>query len=244
MYFRIAYICLNQLLKKPIDGLLFEPTGGYINFCNSEIAGRLKRLDIPVVIMDWAVDDCPFSYVSLDDYEGGFLATDYLIKSGHKRIAYLYPDDKLPAIQRYRGHRSALEKNGITHLEHLDKRTTGLAWDTEGEIERLVEKLLSENKNPPTAICFYNDAAAIRGCKAIRAAKKRVPLDISVVGYDDADFSAFIDVPLTTVIHPKFQIGKWAAEILFDEIENYPHSVKRKMIMKPSLIKRNSVKVL
>lgn len=234
--------CLRQLLEKPIDGLLFEPTGGYQNIEDAEVFRIVKELTIPVVLMDWAIDDLGVSYVSPDDFAGGLQATGYLAECGHRRIAYIYPNDKMPSQQRYAGHRQALEEYGVDHDLRIDKSTTGIQWDEPGCIETLVQELLDMGDDRPTAMIFFNDDAASRAYPIVRKAGLTIPDDISIVGYDDAEFVTRLDVPLTTVVHPKYQIGKWAAEILFDEIEHDGQRAPHQMIIKPTLVVRDSVK--
>jgi GntR family transcriptional regulator, arabinose operon transcriptional repressor len=235
--------CLRQLLEKPIDGLLFEPTGGYEyeDVGEAEIFQLVKELSVPVVLMDWAIDDLGVSYVSPDDFAGGLQATSHLAESGHQRIAYIYPNDKSPSQRRYAGHKQALETHGIEHDPRLDKPTPGVQWDEPGRIETLVQELLDLGDQRPTAMCFFNDDAALRAYPILRKAGLTIPDDMSIMGYDDAEFGARVEVPLTTVMHPKYQIGKWAAEILFDEIAHDGQQSPHQMIIKPRLVVRDSV---
>ncbi len=235
---------LKQLLEKEIDGLLFEPTGGYEKVREAEVFRVLECLNIPVVMMNWAIDELDLSYVSMNDFEGGFKATNYLIEAGHQRIACVYPGDKIPALQRYNGYRKALETHGIKYDNRLDKCTTGVKWDDPGHMHTLTEELIALGDKRPTAMFFFNDDAALRAYDTIRKAGLKIPDDISIMGYDDFEFSARIEVPLTTVVHPNDQIGKWAAEILFDEIENKTNTPPRQMLLKPTIAERDSVKVM
>ncbi len=230
----------TQLLEKDIDGVLFEPTGGYSSIQEAEVFQHMKGLRIPVVLMNWAIDELDVSYVSLNDLTGGFKAATYLLEAGHRRIACVYPADKIPARQRYEGYRKALEEYGVPYDRRLDKATNGMLWDEPGHIQTLVTELLELGKDRPTAIFFFNDDAALRAYETIRQAGLTIPGDISIMGYDDFEFSARVEVPLTTVIHPNYQIGKWAAEILFDEIEDNTIP-PRQIILKPTIAERSSV---
>lgn len=234
----------RQLLEKEIDGLLFEPTGGYDSIRDAEVFQQMEGLRIPVVLMNWAIDELDLSHVSMNDFDGGFKAVNYLLEAGHRRIACVYPADKIPARQRYHGYRKALENYGARYDSRLDKATIGIKWDEPGHIETLTRELLDLGEHRPTALFFFNDDAALRTYNVIRSAGLRIPEDISIMGYDDFEFSARVDVPLTTVIHPNYQIGKWAAEILFDEIENQKSTLPRHTILKPTIVERRSVKCL
>ena len=237
-------ICLEQLLEKNVEGLLVEPSGGFRDIHESKIFRLLKDLTIPVVFMDWAIDDPEISYVSLDDVEGGFRATSYLIEAGHTRIACVYPDDHIPGIQRYQGYRRALEASGLEYDSQLDKPSTILTWNEGEEISRQVKELIAPGNDRPSAVFFFNDAAALRGYAVIREAGLKIPDDISVVGFDDSELAALADVPLTSVIHPKYQIGRWATEILFEDIEHEGQKTHRQMMINPTIAVRDSVKSL
>ncbi len=236
--------CLEQILEKKIDGLLIEPCGGLSPFEESKNFRLLKELKIPVVFMDWAIDDSEISYVSPNDVEGGFRATSYLAEMGHRRIAHIYPYDTMPGIKRYQGYRKALERYGIDYDSRLDKSTTISKWNEPSHIAMLMSELIDLGNARPTAVFFFNDDGALQGCHAIRKAGLTIPNDISVIGFDDSEFASRAEVPLTTMIHPKYHLGKWAAEILFEHIEQKKHRIPRQMILNPTLVVRDSVKFL
>jgi GntR family transcriptional regulator of arabinose operon len=234
--------CLEQLLEKGIDGLLIEPSGGYQPFQDSQNFRLLKTLTIPIVVMDWALDDLEISYVSPHDVEGGFRATSYLVRAGHKRIACVYPNDTLPGIQRYQGYRKALATYQLAYDSQIEKSTTILKWNEPGQIATMVMELIALGDDKPTAVFFFNDDAALQGYEVMRNAGLTIPEDISIIGFDDSEFAVRTEVPLTTMIHPKYQLGKWAAEILFDHIEHNGQRTPWQMLLNPAIAVRNSVK--
>lgn len=237
-------VWVEQLLKRKIDGLLFEPAGGVQDFQQTKTYALLKEIEIPVVFMSWVFDDPDISYVSLDDIEGGFRATSYLINAGHTRIAYVYPRDHAPALHRYQGYRQALEVHGLTYDRSLDCSSTIFEWNTADYAYLLTKELLASPHKRPTAIFYFNDDGAFRGYAAIRDAGLNIPDDISVMGYDDADLAVRTEVPLTTVIHPKYRIGKWATDILFEQIERKDRQIPWQMLIHPTPAIRDSVKIL
>ncbi|MBN2376899.1 MAG: GntR family transcriptional regulator [Sedimentisphaerales bacterium] len=234
-------LCLEHLLDKKIDGLLLEPAGGIQKIEDSKTFRMLKTLTIPVVFMDWVINQPDVSYISLDDVEGGMRATSYLIDAGHKRIACVYPNDHIPGLQRYQGYRKALEANRIKYESTLDKAGTILRWNDADYAPALTKELLDLGEARPTAIFFFNDAAALRSYATIREAGLKIPEDISLIGFDDSEMASLADVPLTSVVHPKYQIGKLAAETLFDHIESKENRVHRQIIINPTIAMRNSV---
>lgn len=237
--------CLEQLLEKDIDGLLIELAGGFRDIHESKTFGLLKDLTIPVMFIDWVIDDPSVSFVSINDLEGGFRATKYLLDAGHTRIACVYPNDHVPGSQRYQGYRNALDAHHVPYNPQFDKAGTIFRWNEPEYINRLVKELLVLKDNRPTAIFFFNDSAALQGYQAIRESGLKIPDDISVVGFDDSEFATMLDVPLTSMNHPKYQIGRWAAEMLFDNISARGQRITpRQLVVNPTLVIRESVKEL
>jgi GntR family transcriptional regulator of arabinose operon len=237
-------IRLQQMLDKQIDGLLIEPSGDFPCLEEMEIFHQLKHLVLPVVFMDWTLSDPNVSYISLDDVEGGFRATTYLAEAGHRRIAHVYPNDTRPALKRYEGYRKALSLHNIEYDRRLDKSITIAEWNSPNLIKRLILELIGLGDQRPTAIFFFNDDGALQGFDALRQAGLQVPEDCSIMGFDDSEMAARAEVPLTTMIHPKYQLGKWAAELLFNQIEDGGHSAPNQVILNPRIAVRKSVKHL
>lgn len=241
--------CLDRLLKKNIDGLLIEPCLGDEDFEKSENYRVLKQLEIPLVIMDWIIDDMEMSYVSPNDIEGGYRATRYLIEAGHKRIAIVGPYDTIPGFKRYQGYLRALDFFGLERDPRLEKLMTIRRWNENGQMDlatshivELVDELLALGKDRPTAIFFYNDEGSFHGYMAIRRAGLSIPDDVSIIGFDDSEFATLTEVPLTSVIHPKYDLGKWSAEVLFDKLKNNGSSPATQMVFNPTIAVRRSVK--
>lgn len=238
--------CLRQLLEKKIDGLIFEPSSGFQYEADTETTRLLKTLTIPLVFMDWAIEDPNISYVAPDDVEGGFRAVSYLIKAGHRRIACIYPPNHFAGLKRYEGYRKALEMHGIPYDPRLDKGDVAMLREahSRGVMTALLKELLESGEERPTAIFYFNDILAAEGVAAIQEAGLTVPDDISIIGYDDSDDATQANVALTTVAHPKEFIGQWAADILFDEIEHAGRIPHRHVLATPTLVLRDSVKRL
>ena len=239
------YPHLEQLLARGIEGLIFEPAGSPKRFQETRVFKLIQSLSIPVVFMDWALDNTQVSYVSLDDVEGGFRATNYLLEQGHRRIAYIYMSNHVPGFLRYKGYQRAFESHKLSPDSRLKKSRPIFKWVQADYAYILTKELLEMNENErPTAIFFFNDEAAIRGYAAIRDAGLRIPGDISVMGFDDSQYATMAEVPMTSVVHPKYHIGKWAAEMLFEQLEAEGRNTPRQMILHPSIAIRDSVKAI
>lgn len=243
--------CLERLLSKKIDGLIFEPSGGNIDFENSPIFRKIQKLDIPVVILDWAVNDASIPYVSPNDIEGGYKAAKLLIDEGHEKIAIICPSDTIPAQKRLQGYRQALQSAGLSIDKRYEKLGSVVQWAENGQINSenphitlLVNELIQLGTQRPTAIIFYNDEEAFQGYTAIKQAGLKIPDDISVIGFDDTEYATMANPPLTSVVHPKYKLGKWAAKILLEKLASNGQSETVQMLLNPSITERDSVKTL
>ena len=112
---------IEQMLSKGIDGLIFEPAPGFHYEPEATLFTFLKTLTVPVVFMGADLNDADLSYVSLNDIEGGFRATNYLIAAGHRRIACIYPTCILAGVHRCQGYRKALESADIAYDPGFEK---------------------------------------------------------------------------------------------------------------------------
>jgi len=175
---------------------------------------RLEEAGVPVVLVDARGKDVHM--VVTDDVEGGRLATWHLIALGHERIAYIgdHPDNEFgfrASPERERGYVETLEAAGVpARREYIrygpHQRTVA---------QRLTEQLLAL-REPPTAIFASSDVQATGVLAAARAAKLRVPDDLSIVGFDDIELSAYVG--LTTVRQPLFESGRLGAKLLLDAV--------------------------
>ena len=152
--------------------------------------------------------------------------------------------DHEPALLRYQGYRKALETHHIPVDSRLEKSRPTSTWAKADSAYLLTQDVLAMGEERPTAIFFFNDRAAMQGYAAIREAGLRIPDDNSVIGYDDSHLATLVDVPMTSVVHPKYQIGKWAAEMLLEQLEAHGRNTPRQMILHPSIAVRDSVKTL
>jgi LacI family transcriptional regulator len=154
-------------------------------------------------------------YVDVDNRAGGALATEHLIKLGHHRIAYVGKPSLTSSQDRREGYRAALEQHGIP----LDESLITVA---EGSSERhgyeATQRLLKAERLP-SAIFLANDLMAIGALKALTECGKRVPQDVSLVGFDDVPMGEYVAPPLTTVHQPAFEKGVRATELLIQCLE-------------------------
>jgi DNA-binding LacI/PurR family transcriptional regulator len=179
-------------------------------------ATRLAEEGIPCVVFDEEHPAPTVFTVTAANREGARQMVGHLVGRGHRRIAFIAARVSWPMIeQRHLGYCDGLLAAGIARDPELE-RFEGV-WDlsTGGP---LVEALFAL-PDPPTAIVCANDLLALGAVHQLRTRGLAVPGDVAVVGFNDFDFSAFVDPPLTTVRIPGYEMGLIAAERLISFLD-------------------------
>jgi LacI family transcriptional regulator len=199
---------LELLDNRRVDALII--LGGNLPATQlREIAQRL-----PLLIIGRLVSGLEKNCLVVDNYQGAYQATQYLIEMGHTRIAHITGALSMEdALQRKQGYRQALIDAGIGVDERLiiegDYREQAGLLGVEGLLMRGV---------PFTSIFLANDQMAWGACLALHRRGIRIPQDISLVGFDDVPTSAYAIPPLTTVHVPITEMGKVAAQIILGRL--------------------------
>jgi LacI family transcriptional regulator len=221
---------LELLRAKQVDGALVD---GLV--LPPERIARFVADGFPIVCLDRDVDSPSVPLVQVDNRLGARMATEHLLSLGHTRIAHVAgAEDLRISEQRAAGYREALAAAGV----EADPRLTATGSFTEGGGYAATLALL-ESGAEPTAVFAANDLSAIGAINAIIESGWRVPVDVSVVGFDDLRLSAFTAPPLTTIHQPAVEIAHRATEILVDLIRG--RSVHRlQYLLEPRLVVRSS----
>ena len=221
---------INLLLAKRVDGLLIAPVQD-----RDDDIKKLVEANIPFVIVGRDFENIEVDAVYNDEVKGGFLATEYLIKKGHKRIAlidgFLY---KSPAKGRLEGYKKALNKYRIP----LDESLISVGdINLEDGYER-TRQMLGENLDF-TAIFAYNDMMAFGAMQAIKEKGLRIPEDIGLAGYDDISFSSLMDPALTTIRVNKQELGIESVKLLLSRISGN-RKIAQKIMLDVDIIVRKT----
>lgn len=230
---------LQDMINRNVDGLIIEPTRSALSSPNIKYFHKLREKGIPFVMIDSYFDELNPSYVCMDDVLGGYLAAEYLLELGHRRISIIYKSDHLPSTKRFQGYKKALKRYKVDYSEELVK--SFVLPENKNPTSPLIEELF-KIKKPPTAIFCYNDQIALQAYKAITKLGLKIPHDVSLVGFDDSDLAILSEVPLTTVAHPKGKMGEKAGKMLLQLIESSSTSQVQQFVYKPRLIIRDSCK--
>ena len=228
---------LQSFLDKGIDGLIVEGTKSALPNPNLEIYKAFYKRGIPVIFINgYYAQLCP-SYVVVDDVLGGKMATDYLIKYGHKKLTGIFKYDDIQGHRRYQGFQQSIYEAGIKICEE------DLMWFATDDSKIFDDHYQAETLNRlkgVTGVVCYNDEIAVKLIKLLESHLINVPEDISVVSFDDSNLAAMSNVGLTTVAHPGKNLGKIAAKELLKIINK--EQIKSEKIIKSKLIVRESVK--
>jgi len=226
---------IKQLVARKVDGIIMAHQP------NQEIPQAvelLKHAGIPTVLLFSSAREADWDSVVLDDRAGVEQALRYLVSLGHKRIAYCRPLSG-----------DASHPRGLHFLDFMNHQTPGrtprileIVGKTETEIRSSVEALLA-GEDAPTACFAGNDNVAMLLMKGLAMCGVSVPEQFSVVGFDNLRFVEHLAVPLTTVDQPKQEMGRRAAELLFERIEAGPGLPPRKEVFMPHLVIRDSCSV-
>lgn len=216
---------LKRLMAKGIDALILPPP-----LCDSaHIVRQIQGEGIPVLALATAHPLPDISAVGIDDFAGAIAMARYLLKQGHRRIAFIKgPPDHAPAGVRYDGFIHAMEAAGLA---------VNPALVTEGSFTyqsglHAAERLLALAE-PPTAIFAANDDMAAGVIAVAHGKRILVPEDLSVCGFDDTPVASAIWPSITTIHQPKAAMGRTAVTALLEEVR----SLRIDKVSRPSQVR-------
>ena len=217
-------------IKKQMDGVIF------VGEADPEMIGKLREQKIPVVLLNNCLDMERLLCITTSHYEGAVSAVDHLYERGHRRIGLLAGCFS-PQVNeaRYKGYFDILARRGLEANARYVLEIEPTLEAGEQAMSRLLE--LEER---PTAVFCTNDTVAAGAMKAVIRAGLRIPEDMAVVGFDDSFVSRIVEPELTTVRIDMDQMGRLAAEKLFDLIEGIPSAEKRIVIPTELIVRRSS----
>ncbi|MCU0463116.1 MAG: LacI family DNA-binding transcriptional regulator [Anaerolineae bacterium] len=227
---------INMMRDYQVEGIV------YATIYHRQIKHSQFPKDLPTLLVNCFADDRSLPSIVPDEIAGGRLATETLLKKGHRRVGFVSIAAKEPApLGRLEGYRQALASFDIPYDEALvrfiEEPFEGLANSTYDSVLSLLQM-----PNPPTGIFCFNDLMVLGAYDAIRKTSLRIPEDVAVVGFDNVEIlAAQVHPPLTTVELPNFEMGQLAVRMLLGlEETNRGGRPVQHMIHCP-LIERKSV---
>lgn len=218
--FRSGYDLMLQTREKPgLEQEVATLTDGRVDGAlllrdvDDRLADTLLARGFPCVLMFSRSDNPDQWLVDCDDVLGGRMATEYLLRLGHRRILHLAGARRSAAAQdRRRGYEQALCDAGIEPRAELCVEITFAGADY-GPVADLLQA-----PDRPTAVFAWSDETAVRLMTLARGLGLRVPEDLSVVGFDSTDFCDHTDPPLTSLRQPVREMAALALEMLVQQI--------------------------
>jgi LacI family transcriptional regulator len=222
----------NVIKSYDVDGILFY--GDIEPF----VLNSLDKYSIPYVVIDSHSPDSRRLSVTADYDAATYTAVSYLIKSGHRSIAYIGNSFLANfSAQTFSGYKKAIEESSLA---------TNLQWiqlDAQDEFSayQCMNNILSSN-TLPTAVFCSADIYAIGAIRCIKEAGLKVPEDFSTVSIDDIVLSRYTDPMLTTVKIDKVEMGRIAMDLLIRKIQG--ESVESVLTKADTLVVRDSAKIM
>jgi DNA-binding LacI/PurR family transcriptional regulator len=216
----------HTMQELSVDGVLINRHVGF----SQTYLDRIHRLGIPAVFLNVKQE---FDCVHPDDQMGGRIATEFLMRLGHERIAYLdteEPENKhYSKLDRCEGYEQGMRAAGKTPQVFLLPKE----WQRPGQpgLDRRVEtaQLLLAQENRPTAIVAYELAEAMAVVHAAHLLRLRIPQDLSLIQFhhwiDDRFF-----LPIQTVSNVMAEVGREAVEMLLEKTEHPQSTLPAKVV--------------
>lgn len=225
---------INALLDTQIDGIFMS-----VSKTTQETDHIQKILDnkTPLVFFDRKKEMTGVSSVTLDDYRGGYIVTEHLIKQGCKKIAHFSGDLNLEIYtNRYEGYKAALKDYGLTfNPDHVIQVSSKIEAGASA-----VEELWSL-EDRPDAIFSAGDHNALGAIQELKRRKIRIPEEVCVVGFSNEPFTKYMELPISSVDQTPQIMGQIAAEVFLEQINGKKtFTIEKKVVLTPELLIRNS----
>ncbi len=228
-----------ELEQAAVEAMLEHQVAGilYAAMYHRQVDPPKALYEAPAVLMNCLCAERSLPSVVSDEVGGGRLATEVLLRKGHRRIAFANHTSVDPgAVGRLQGYKEALAAYGLPFDEDLVCFSIG---EADGGYRCTMH--LFQQPDRPTALFCYNDRMAMGAYDALRKLKLSIPEDVAVVGFDNQEIiAAHLHPGLTTLELPHYEIGKWAVEYLLAHVtEDYPLTPVQQVIGCP-LVERKS----
>lgn len=218
---------VRTFLAMRTPGVILTPVG-------KDATSFLVRRGVPVVEVDRRLATVSCDAVVIDNVGGARAAVAHLLELGHRRIAFLGVETSWTSdVGRLEGYRDALSRAGIGFDPELVLR---FAFHDETAEERIAGLLGRER---PTAVFAANNLLAEQAWRVLRTRGFRLPDDVSLVGFDDVQWTDMVSPGITVVAQPTIELGHRAAALLLRRIEE-PATTPTVEVLQPWLVVRGS----
>ncbi|WP_425038657.1 LacI family DNA-binding transcriptional regulator [Primorskyibacter sp. S187A] len=222
---------VSDLLADQVDGIVLASTS-----LSNHLVEQVQRAGIPCVLFNRGQPAPGVSVVTTSNLQGGYDATEFLIRSGHSRIAHLAGlSDALNGQERRQGFLDAMADHGLTPLACVD-------CHFRREIAMEQTRALMAFETPPDAIFAASDHMAFGVLEVLRVELGlSVPGDVSVVGYDDAPMASWAMFDLTTIRQPMSDMIEATVRLLHGPIQE-DQRLPQNIVLPAALVVRGSTR--
>lgn len=229
---------LNTLLNAQVDGIFMSVSKTTVD--TDHIQSILDTTNTPIIFFDRKRDIGGISTVTIDDYRGGYMATEHLINEGYKNICHFSGDLNLEIYQnRLNGYKQALVNHQLPVKEE-NIISTGSSIDA--GIEAI--KTLWAQKSVPDAIFSSSDFAALGACQELKKRRIKIPEEVAVIGFSNEPFTQFMELAMSSVDQTPVTMGKMAGQVFIESVKEHGSgvSIEKKVVLAPQLCVRKSSK--
>lgn len=226
---------ITTLLNAQVDGILMSISK--VSEENEPIIKRVVGNNVPLIFFDRKRSIDGVSSVTIDDFEGGYLATKNLIEQGCTKIAHLSGDQSLEIYQnRFKGYKQALLDNGLVfHQDYVIQTKSNLDAG-----RNAVAQLFALNE-VPDAIFSSSDFAALGAIQELKERGVKIPEEFCVFGFGNEPFTRYLELSISSVDQSPLEMGKMAAKVFMEQINNTDNiKIEKKVVLKPELQVRQS----
>jgi LacI family transcriptional regulator len=221
---------LQVMLRQRVKGLIFTPAGNYNKEQFERLNNLLKQLRCPIVLLDRSIENFSTDGVYSDNYTSAYLATEALIKAGHREIGIIQGDLRLSiGSERLKGYEKALEAYGLEKNDHYV-----VPGNFDAETTYVLMQDLLNSESIPTAFFISNNLSCTGFLRAVFKKGLRIPEDIAFVVFDKVVGQDIFNMKYSYVERDVQKMGEIAMELLLERFKE-PNRKYENVIMKPSL---------
>jgi DNA-binding LacI/PurR family transcriptional regulator len=228
----------DRLIEHGVSGVIFVPTASS-DEKNLQIINKLTRNGIPVVLADRQVPGADVDCITTDNFNGGWMATNYLMDKGHRNIAILLSTLFSTERERLHGYLKAHSDRNIS-INESNIFTHDERFNESFYIEPI--KKILHSKKEVTAVFAGHDRIAYLIYSLAAESGLRIPQDLSVIGYDDLPFSKNQTISLTTMHQPIYEMGQESMRIILNRIQKRTTEPGNTKVLSSHLVERESVR--
>lgn len=225
---------INTLLNTQIDGIFMSISKTTQDTSHIE---KVLQEKTPLIFFDRKKDLPGFSSVTIDDFNGGFAATEHLIRQGCRRIVHFSGDLNLEIYKnRCEGYKAALKKHKLPVREEYIIQVNSKIESGASAIAELWEM-----EEKPDAVFSAGDYAALGAIQELKRRNVRIPEDVCVVGFSNEPFTKYMELPMSSVDQTPLEMGKIAAQVFLEQVKGKQTlTIEKKVVLTPELCIRNS----